>query len=208
MLLEDKGFSLLEVVVALAIMVGGFLAVLQLYSMSIRSVGFSEKYLKGTVLAQSKMAELELNDFDLDKDAGEFEYGDGYRWKVEISPYDSALNSEKENIQLSKVNLIVFWNEDGKEYSVNLNTIKLNGSIHPMIDQRLKKVFSGGRTINSPNDRDIDNDSGPSKENNPNHGSGSGQSCDPRICGSCSPTSRLPPKCPPGKTWIFSGGCH
>jgi len=158
MLSEAKGFSLLEVVVALAIMAGGFLSVLQLYSMSIRSVGISEKYLKGTMLAQSKMAELELNDFDLDKDVGEFEYEAGFRWKVEISPYDSPLNSEEENIQLSKVKLIVFWNEDGKDYSVNLNTIKLDGSSHPMVDQRLEKVFSGGRTINSPNDRDIDND--------------------------------------------------
>jgi len=191
MLSEAKGFSLLEVVVALAIMAGGFLAILQLFSMSIRSVGISEKYLMGTVLAQSKMAELELNDFDLDKDVGEFEFGDGYRWKVEISPYDSALNSEKENIQLSKVKLMVFWNEDGKEYRVNLNTIKLNGSSHPMIDRRLKQIFKGGLAPRSSDDGDFDNDNNPPVDPALSEGGGDG-SCQ---CGHISGTRTCRPNC-------------
>ena len=48
---NDDGFSLLEVIVALAIMAMGFITVLQLFSGSIRSVSLSEQYLKGTSLA-------------------------------------------------------------------------------------------------------------------------------------------------------------
>ena len=45
---NNDGFSLLEVIVALAIMAMGFVTVLQLFSGSIRSVSLSEQYLKGT----------------------------------------------------------------------------------------------------------------------------------------------------------------
>ncbi|MBT5968283.1 MAG: prepilin-type N-terminal cleavage/methylation domain-containing protein, partial [Nitrospina sp.] len=52
---NNDGFSLLEVIVALAIMAMGFVTVLQLFSGSIRSVSLSEQYLKGTSLAHSKL---------------------------------------------------------------------------------------------------------------------------------------------------------
>ena len=66
---SEDGFSLLEVIVALAIMAMGFVTILQLFSGSIRSVGMSEQYLKATTLAQSKMGELEMNNYR----ASEFE---------------------------------------------------------------------------------------------------------------------------------------
>ena len=62
---NEKGFSLLEVIVALAIMAGGFLAVLNLFSGSVRSVDFSGQYLKAVTLANSKMNELEILNFAL-----------------------------------------------------------------------------------------------------------------------------------------------
>lgn len=206
--MKEEGFSLLEVVVALAIMAGGFLAVLQLYTMSVRSVRTSEKYLKATLLAQSKITELELNNFDVDKEAGEFRFEDGYRWKLEVLPYESPLNSEEENIQLSSIKLIVFWNEDEQEHSVNFYTLNLDGSKIPMLDQRLERIFSGGRRISSPNDSDFDKDKEPSKKNNPISSSSGEQACNPRICGSCSPSPQSQPKCPPGTTFIFGGGCQ
>ena len=62
--LSDNGFSLLEVIVALAIMAMGFVTVSQLFSGSIRSIGLSEQYLKATTLAHSKLGELEINNYN------------------------------------------------------------------------------------------------------------------------------------------------
>ena len=60
---NDRGFSLLEVIVALLIMAGGFLAVVNLFSGSVRSVNLSSQYLKAVTLANSKMTELENENF-------------------------------------------------------------------------------------------------------------------------------------------------
>jgi general secretion pathway protein I len=208
MISDSKGFSLLEVVVALAIMAGGFLSVLQLYSMSIRSVGVSEKYLKGTMLAQTKMAELELDDYDLDKDEGVFDFEEGYQWKVKISPYDSPLNSEEENIQLSKVMVRVFWFEEKRVRSVNLNTIKLNGSTYPMVDSQLEKIFSRGVSAVQSNDKDY------TKEDNSNPSPFSPAKIPPCIgIGGVQTPCPIPnpkekPPCPLGLSYFFGVGCR
>ncbi len=100
---NDQGFSLLEVVVALAIMAGGFLAVLNLFSGSVRSVDFSGQYLKAVTLANSKMNELEIQNFGVDDNSGNFKNEENYRWELDVSPYDSDLSDEESNIQLQKV---------------------------------------------------------------------------------------------------------
>ena len=69
---NDKGFSLLEVIVALLIMAGGFLAVVNLLSGSVRSVDLSSQYLKAVTLANSKMNELEIENFYVDDKSGRF----------------------------------------------------------------------------------------------------------------------------------------
>jgi len=69
---NNDGFSLLEVIVALAIMAMGFVTVLQLFSGSIRSVSLSEQYLKGTTLAHSKLGELEVNNYSVSEFEGIF----------------------------------------------------------------------------------------------------------------------------------------
>ena len=104
---SEDGFSLLEVIVALAIMAMGFVTVLQLFSGSIRSVGLSEQYLKATTLAQSKMGELEMNNYKVSEFEGTFANEENYRWQLDISPYATKLNSVDNSIQLSKVFLKV-----------------------------------------------------------------------------------------------------
>jgi len=135
--LDEQGFSLLEVIVALAIMSVGFVTVLQLFSGSIRSVGMSEEYLKGIALANHKMGELELADFVTEKFSGQFENEDDYSWELNIEPYDTPLNKEDANIRVFKVNLEVLWNQSGKERNVELVTLRTLGDTHPSADSIL-----------------------------------------------------------------------
>ena len=90
---SNDGFSLLEVIVALAIMAMGFVTVLQLFSGSIRSVSLSEQYLKGTTLAHSKLGELEVNNYSVTEYEGIFPDEKNYRWQLQVSPHTSPLNS-------------------------------------------------------------------------------------------------------------------
>ena len=141
---NDDGFSLLEVIVALAIMAMGFITVLQLFSGSIRSVSLSEQYLKGTTLAHSKLGELEVNNYSVTDLEGTFPDEKNYRWQLQISPHTSPLNSKKNNIQLSEVILNVLWEEAGKTRDIELTTLKVDGATHPSSDSFLAQSFGGG----------------------------------------------------------------
>ena len=110
---NDKGFSLLEVIVALLIMAGGFLAVGNLLSGSVRSVDLSSQYLKAVTLANSKMNELEIENFYVDGKSGRFKNEENYRWDLFIEPYASRLNDESSGIQLQKILLKIFWDDNG-----------------------------------------------------------------------------------------------
>ncbi len=146
---NEQGFSLLEVVVALMIMAGGFLAVLNLFSGSVRSVDFSGQYLKAVTLANSKMNELEIQNFTVDDSSGSFTNEENYRWEVDISPYDSDLNNEKSGIQLQKILLKVLWNDDGHTRNIELATLRLEGQTNPIADTQLERLFAGGAGSNN-----------------------------------------------------------
>ena len=141
---SNDGFSLLEVIVALAIMAMGFVTVLQLFSGSIRSASLSEQYLKGTTLAHSKLGELEVNNYKVTEFEGTFPDEKDYRWQLEISPHTSPLNSKENNIQLSEVTLNVLWEDAGKTRDIELSTLKVDGELRPSLDSTLAKSFGGG----------------------------------------------------------------
>ena len=141
---NEHGFSFLEVVVGIAIMAGGFLVVLNLFSASVRSADFSGQYLKGVTLANSKINELELLNFEPYEYSGSFKNEESYRWEVDIAPYDSPLNDSDSGIQLQKVLLKVFWEDRGQVRNVELATLHLERKAHPVSDTYIEKLFTGG----------------------------------------------------------------
>ena len=151
---NEQGFSLLEVVVALMIMAGGFLAVLNLFSGSVRSVDFSGQYLKAVTLANSKMNELEIQNFTVDDSSGNFKNEENYRWEVDISPYDSDLNNEESGIQLQKILLKILWDDDGHTRNIELATLRLEGQTYPVADTQMERLFSGGAGSNNTDDEE------------------------------------------------------
>jgi len=141
---NDNGFSLLEVIVALLIMAGGFLAVVNLFSGSVRSADLSGQYLTAVSLANSKMSELEIENYLADDRSGIFKNEEGYRWELNIAPYDSNLNKKDLKIQLQKILLKVLWEDNGKPRNLELATIRLDGNTYPITDAKLKQLFKGG----------------------------------------------------------------
>ena len=163
---NNDGFSLLEVIVALAIMAMGFVTILQLFSGSIRSVSLSEQYLKGTTLAHSKLGELEVNNYSVTELEGTFPDEKNYRWQLQVSPHTSHLNSKENNIQLSEVTLNVLWEEAGKTRDVEISTLKVDGATHPGSDSFLAQSFGGGpRFIKASEKEEDDEEAPPPPEN-------------------------------------------
>ena len=192
---NEKGFSLLEVVVALAILAGGFLVVLNLFSGSVRSVDFSGQYLKGVTLANSKINELEMLNFEPDELSGNFKNEESYRWEVDITSYDSPLNDSKLGIQLQKILLKVLWEDQGQNRNVELATLHLKRQAYPVSDTSLEQLFTGGSSPASSGEEE-----GSSEEN-----SGSTST---NVSGGTTTTSTNTTGCPSGTTFVFGAGCQ
>ncbi len=143
--LNSQGFSLLEVIVAMAIMGVGFVTVLHMFSEGIRTLDYSDQYMKAITLANSKLAELDLMDFEVDTFSGVFKNEENHRWELTIMPYESILNDPLENILLMTVALKVLWNDMGRERNVELVSIRTLGKNYSASDPVIMGSSKGER---------------------------------------------------------------
>ena len=109
----DDGFTLLEVMVAIALIAIALMAVLGSQSQSVSLAGEARFNTTAALLAQSKMAEIESRDpEDLTADSGDFDEDfPGYTWKMAVS---SVVLDRPENVSdhLKQVDLTIAWGED------------------------------------------------------------------------------------------------
>lgn len=115
----QAGFTLLETMVAISIIAIVVVAVFQLQSQTIAMTIDAQFYAISPLLAQKKLAEIELSPRDkLGEGAGDF--GDafpGYAWKTAVSDIESELlGTVAEN--LKKVDISISFNEDERTYQV------------------------------------------------------------------------------------------
>jgi len=121
-ILSRHGFTLLEVLVATAILGIAIAVVLQLFSANLRALAVSEEYVSATKLAEVKMREV-LDDAALAETSFSETTGDGYRIDVSVV---STLEERTENlpVKLLEVSMTVYWREGIKERSLSLRTLK------------------------------------------------------------------------------------
>ncbi len=172
--LDNRGFSLLEVIVALAIMAIGYMTVFNLFSVSIHSVGKSDQYQRAVGLANSKLSEIEMMNYEIADLSGTFKNEETYKWSLNIQPYESPLNDPDENISLSKVTLKVFWDDNQKPRNVELVTLKLSGEVNPAPDSQLAQAFGSG--VSTPGSEDSDPTEEPDQAEPSTPGSSAGSS--------------------------------
>ena len=118
-----SGFTLLEVMVALAVMSIVLVSVYRMHSQSLTMNTEAQFYTQAPMLAQSKMAELEaLSTNGFPEDAGDFgEQFPGYSWKVSQKDVTSEiLGTVAED--LKQIDIIVSYNSN--QFSYNLRTYR------------------------------------------------------------------------------------
>ena len=87
------GFTLLEVLVALAIIAVAFVGLLGLYARDVKVMARSQNLTRATLLARELVSQLQYQVLteglrDLGDGAGTFEGYPGYRWEREVIPTD------------------------------------------------------------------------------------------------------------------------
>jgi general secretion pathway protein I len=120
---RQAGFTLLEVLVATAILGIAVAVVLQLFSANLRAISDSGDYVIAITRAEMKMREI-LSNNDLSENAYSETTNDGYRMDIAIA---ETLQDRTENLQkrLLEIVLTIHWTKGTKERAYTLRTMKL-----------------------------------------------------------------------------------
>ncbi len=122
--MNRKGFTLLEVLVATAILGIAVAVILQLFSANLRAISLSRDYVSASIKAEAKMKEILNSDEKISEKSFSETTDDGYRIDVSIA---EALKERTENLQvkLLEINLTIRWLRGTKERSLTLTTMKV-----------------------------------------------------------------------------------
>ena len=118
-----SGFTLLEVMIALAVMSIVLVSVYRMHSQSLSMNTAARFYTLAPLLAQNKMAELEtLSSDGFPNDSGDFgEQYPGYSWQTSITDVSSEVLGEVAN-DLKRIDLTVSYNNN--QFSHSLRTYR------------------------------------------------------------------------------------
>jgi len=111
--MNRRGFTLLEVMVAMAILAITLTGVYRLQSQTMVMSANARFYSVAPLLAQAKLSEIERTDLsDIDNDSGEFgEQHPGYRWSLEATPLPMDL-LENISYNMLRIDLSIALNDE------------------------------------------------------------------------------------------------
>ena len=119
---KTAGFTLLEILVAVALLGIAITVVLQLFSANLRALSVSGDYVSAAIKANAKMREI-LEDSDLAEKSWSEVTDDGYRFDASIT---ETLQERSENLQvrLLEISLTMQWLEGSKTKYLTLKTLR------------------------------------------------------------------------------------
>ena len=119
----EKGFTLLEVLVALAILGIAVTVIIQLFSANLRTLSASEDYVSASLQGAAKMRAL-LDDIDLDEKAWTEISPEGYRLDIAVK---EGLTDRTEilPVRLLDIALTIQWTKGNRVRSMTFQTLKL-----------------------------------------------------------------------------------
>jgi general secretion pathway protein I len=123
---STRGFTLIEVLVALTILSLSLGIIFSVFSVGLRGKRAAEDYETATLLAESR-----LNSIGIDEPIREGEtvgqFDDRFWWKTVVTPYHEEGRDETKDLLRRPVlvTIAVSWGEAGSEKSVTLRTLRL-----------------------------------------------------------------------------------
>ena len=121
---EDDGFTLVEVIVALAILSVGLSVVLGVISGGLEQTASAERRAEAGSLAQSLMAQVGT-EWPIKSEERDGQFPRGYTWHLRVQQYGTGKEREEWPVGLYTISTEVKW-DDGKERrSYELTTLRV-----------------------------------------------------------------------------------
>ena len=121
---RSRGFSLLEVLVALVIMSFALAAILQLFQTGLRNVDLSEQYWRAAIHARSQLALVGVT-IPVEEGSYDGEFDDGYRWQLHVWEMPAPEGESQHMMQHYQVQVISSWDDVKKTRQFVINSIRV-----------------------------------------------------------------------------------
>ncbi len=119
----QRGFSLLEVLVAFAVFSLALGVLFQIFSSGLRSADLARAYSEAVIIAESRLAVFS-GDAPIEAGSEQGVVADKYHWSTSITPYDPEIDGGvPEGLEAFQVSVRVSWGE-GNEREVALDTMQ------------------------------------------------------------------------------------
>lgn len=119
----DTGFTLLEVLVALAVLGIAVTVIIQLFSANLRALSASEDYVSASLRGAEKMRTL-VDDEGLDEKAWTEISPEGYRLDIAVKE-NLAERTEILPVKLLEIAVTIQWTKGNRARSMTFQTLKL-----------------------------------------------------------------------------------
>ncbi len=119
---KQRGFTLLEVLAAVAILGMALAVIMQLFSANLHGIAASDDYLAASMAAEAKMREI-IDNGDYRERAWSETTAEGYHVDISVR---SALEERTESlpVQLHEITLSLRFVSGAKERTISLRTLK------------------------------------------------------------------------------------
>jgi general secretion pathway protein I len=122
--MNKRGFTLLEVLVAISVLSIAIVALIQLFSGSLRTVSVSSEYSRAVTLAEARMRELQAGD-SLKEGSSTETTKEGYRVYIDVRKSKDDEADASVPLSLYEITLTMSWGAQGRQRSFTLNTMKV-----------------------------------------------------------------------------------